>query len=77
MLAKYVTREYYAIDENFNLSEIIKSLAEQYPSDRFVLESAVRSNYDDEMIITISQTLPAGTFPDDMSFDIDNGELYG
>lgn len=77
MLVKYVTREYYAIDENFNLSEIIKSLAEQYPSDRFVLESAVRSNYDDEMIITISQTLPAGTFPDDMSFDIDNGELYG
>ena len=77
MLVKYVTREYYAIDENFNLSEIVKSLAEQYPSDRFVLESAVRSNYDDEMIITISQTLPAGTFPDDMSFEIDNGELYG
>ena len=77
MLVKYVTREYYAIDENFNLSEIIKSLAEQYPSDRFVLESAVRSNYDDEMIITISQTLPAGTFPDDMSFEIDDGELYG
>ena len=77
MLVKYVTREYYAIDENFNLSEIIKSLAEQYQSDRFVLESAVRSNYDDELIITISQTLPAGTFPDDMSFEIDNGELYG
>ena len=76
MLVKYVTREYYAIDENFNLSKIIKSLAEQYPSDQFVLESAVRSNYDDEMIITISQTLSAGTFPDDMSFEIDNGELY-
>ena len=77
MLVKYIKREYYSINDDFNLSEIIKSLAEQYPSDRFVLESAVRSNYDDEMIITISQTLPAGTFPDDMSFDIDNGELYG
>ena len=76
MLVKYVTREYYAIDENFNLSKIIKSLAEQYPSDRFVLESAVRSKYGDEMIVTISQTLPAGTYPESMSFDIDDGEVY-
>lgn len=77
MLVKYVTREYYAINENFNLFKIIKSLAEQYPSDRFVLESATKSEYGEEMIIKISQTLPAGTFPDDMSFEIDNGELYG
>lgn len=77
MLVKYVTREYYAIGENFNLSKIIKSLAKQYPSNRFLLESATKSEYGDEMIIKISQTLPAGTFPDDMSFEIDNGELYG
>ena len=77
MLIKYIKREYYAIGENFNLSKIIKSLAKQYPSDRFVLESAVRSEYGDEMIVTISQTLPAGTYPESMSFEIDNGELYG
>ena len=76
MLVKYATREYYSIEDDFNLSKIIESLAEQYPSDRFVLESATRSNYGDEMIIKISQTLPAGTFPDDMSFEIDNGEIY-
>lgn len=76
MLVKYVTREYYAIDENFNLSEIIKSLDKEYPSDQFVLESAVRSKYDDEMIVTISQTLPVGAYPESMSFDIDNGDHY-
>lgn len=76
MLVKYVTREYYAIDDDFNMADIIKSLDKEYPSDRFVLESAVRSNYDDEMIITISQTLSAGTYPESMSFDIDDGDRF-
>lgn len=77
MLIKYIKREYYSIDDDFNLSKIIKSLAKRYPSDRFVLESATKSEYGDEMIIKISQALPAGTFSDDMSFEIDNDELYG
>ena len=77
MLIKYIKREYYSIDDDFNLSKIIKSLAKRYPSDRFVLESATKSEYGDEMIIKISQALPAGMFPDDTSFEIDNCELYG
>lgn len=76
MLVKYVTREYYTIDDDFNMADIIESLDKEYPSNRFVLESAVRSKYDDEMIVTISQTLPAGTYPESMSFDIDNGDRY-
>ena len=76
MLVKYIKREYYSIDENFNLSKIIESLDKEYPSDQFVLESAVRSKYGDEMIVTISQTLPAGAYPESMSFDIDNGDRY-
>lgn len=76
MLVKYITREYYSIDENFNLSKIIESLDKEYPSDQFVLESAVRSKYGDEMIVTISQTLPAGAYPESMSFDLDDGEVY-
>lgn len=76
MLVKYVTREYYSIDNDFNMAEIIESLDKEYPSDRFVLESAVRSKYGDEMIVTISQTLPAGAYPESMSFDLDDGEAY-
>lgn len=76
MLVKYIKREYYSIDDDFNMADIIESLAKEYPSDQFVLESAVRSKYDDEMIVTISQTLPAGTYPESMSFDIDNGDSY-
>lgn len=76
MLVKYIKREYYSIGENFNLSKIIESLDKEYPSDRFVLESAVRSKYGDEMIVTISQTLPVGAYPESMSFDIDNGDHY-
>lgn len=76
MLVKYITREYYSIDDDFNMSDIIESLDKEYPSDQFVLESAVRSKYDDEMIVTISQTLPSGTYPESMSFDIDNGDRY-
>lgn len=76
MLVKYVTREYYSIDNDFNMADIIESLDKEYPSDRFVLESAVRSKYGDEMIVTISQTLPAGAYPESMSFDLDDGEAY-
>lgn len=76
MLVKYIKREYYSIDDDFNMADIIESLDKEYPSDRFVLESAVRSKYDNEMIVTISQTLPAGTYPESMRFDIDNGDRY-
>lgn len=76
MLVKYIKREYYSTDDDFNMADIIKSLDKDYPSDRFVLESAVRSKYGDEMIVTISQTLPAGTYPESMSFDLDDGEVY-
>ena len=76
MLVKYIKREYYSIDDDFNMADIIESLDKEYPSDQFVFESAVRSNYGDEMIVTISQTLPAGTYPESMSFDIDNGDCY-
>ena len=76
MLIKYVTREYYAIDDDFNMADIIESLDKEYPSDQFVLESAVRSKYGDEMIVTISQTLPVRTYPESMSFDIDNGDRF-
>lgn len=76
MLIKYIKREYYSIDDDFNMTDIIESLDKEYPSDRFVLESAVRSKYGDEMIVTISQTLSAGTYPESMSFDLDDGEVY-
>lgn len=76
MLVKYIKREYYSIDDDFNMTDIIESLDKEYPSDRFVLESAVRSKYGDEMIVTISQTLPAGAYPESMSFDLDDGEVY-
>lgn len=76
MLVKYIKREYYSIDNDFNMADIIESLDKEYPSDRFVLESAVRSKYGDEMIVTISQTLPAGAYPESMSFDLDDGEAY-
>ena len=76
MLVKCIKREYYSIDDDFNMADIIESLDKEYPSDQFTLESAVRSKYGDEMIVTISQTLPAGTYPESMSFDLDDGETY-
>lgn len=76
MLVKYIKREYYSIDDDFNMADIIESLNKEYPSGRFVLESAVLSKYGDEMIVTISQTLPAGTYPESMSFDLDNGDRF-
>lgn len=76
MLVKYVTYRRYPIDDDFDMSSIIKSLDEQYPSDKFVLESATRSDFGDEMIVKISQTLKAGTYPESMVFDLDDSENY-
>lgn len=76
MLVKYVTVERYSNDENFNLFETLKSLNEEYPTDDFKLESVTESEYGDEMIIKISQTVPFGVEPAHMGFEFDNGEYY-
>lgn len=76
MLVKYVTVERYSKNKNFNLFETLKSLNEEYPTDDFKLESVTESEYGDEMIIKISQTVPFGVEPIHMGFEFDNGEYY-
>ena len=77
MLVKYVTREYYAIGENFDLHKVLKSLNKEYPSDEFAVESIIESEYGDEMIIKISQTVPFSQEPVHCGFEYDNGQIYG
>lgn len=76
MLVKYVNVERYSNDEDFNLFEVLKSLNEEYSTDDFKIESVTESEYGDEMIIKISQTVPFGVEPVHMGFEFDNGQNY-
>ena len=76
MLVKYVTFEHYSNDDYFNLFETLKSLNEEYPTDDFKIESVTESEYGEEMIIKISQTVPFGVEPAHMGFEFDNGQNY-
>lgn len=76
MLVKYVTFEHYSNDDDFNLFETLKSLNEEYSTDYFKIESVTESEYGDEMIIKISQTVPFGVEPVHMGFEFDNGQNY-
>ena len=76
MLVKYVTFERYAIEEKFNLYNILESLSKEYPSNEFTIEAIFDSEYGDEKIIKISQTVPFGVEPAHMGFKFDNGEYY-
>ena len=76
MLVKYVIVERYSNDENFNLFETLKSLNEKYPTDDFKLESVTESEYGDEVIIKISQTVTFGIEPEHSGFEFDNGQTY-
>lgn len=74
MLVKYVNVERYSNDKDFNLFETLKSLNEEYPTDDFKIESVTESEYGDEIIIKISQTVPFGVEPAHMGFEFDNNQ---
>ena len=74
MLIKYVTFERYSNDADFNLFETLKLLNEKYPTDDFKIESVTESEYGEEMIIKISQTVPFGIEPAHMGFEFDNSQ---
>ena len=76
MLVKYVTVERYSNNKNFNLFETLKSLNEEYPTDDFKIESVTESEYGDEVVVKVSQTVPFGVEPTHMSFEFDNGQNY-
>ena len=76
MLVKYVTVERYSNDGNFNLFEVLKSLNEEYPTDEFKVESVTESNYGDEVVVKVSQTVPFGVEPVHMGFEFDNSQNY-
>ena len=76
MLVKYTVYERYAIEENFDLHKILESLNDEYQSDDFVIESIAESDYGDEMIIKISQTVPFGKEPAHCGFEYDDGQIH-
>ena len=74
MLVKYVNVERYSNDKDFNVFETLKSLNKEYPTDDFKIESVTESEYGDEIIIKISQTVPFGVEPAHMEFEFDNSQ---
>ena len=76
MLLKYVTFEHYSNDDDFNLFETLQSLNKKYPTNDFKVESVTESEYGDEVVVKVSQTVSFGVEPAHMGFEFDNDQNY-